>query len=75
MAQLINSNQDATHNALAADGTQPSALQTMTSTLWATVRSRAFATGVFVGATLMYAGVRVAQSYLQHGAADTDRPF
>jgi hypothetical protein len=75
MAHLINGNQDVNHDSLTADGAQPRTFQVVTSALWTTVRSRAFAAGVFVGTTLMYAGVRVAQHYLQHGEADSDRPF
>ena len=55
---------------------QPSTLQLVTSTIWDTVCSKPFALGALVGAALMYAGSRVAQTYWSEaGGQDPDRPF
>ena len=76
MATMINGGREDAHTDAQASGEQPSTLQVVTYTVWATVCSKAFALGAMVGATLMYAGIRAAQAYLSEDAGQgTDQPF
>lgn len=54
---------------------EPGVLHSVTSMLWDTVCSKAFACGALVGATLMYTGIRAIQNYLSESDPDTDHPF
>ncbi len=76
MATMINGGREDTHTDAQVNVEQPSTLQVVTRTIWDTICSTTFALGAAVGATLMYAGIRVAQAYLsEDGAQETDRPF
>jgi hypothetical protein len=76
MATITNSGREDDYSTTPVAVEQPSTLQVVTYTVWATVYSKAFAIGAMVGATLMYAGIRVAQAYLsEDGAQETDQQF
>lgn len=76
MATITNSGREDTHTNTPVAVEPPSTLQIVTYTIWDTVCSKTFAIGAMVGATLMYAGIRVAQAYLSEGGGqETDRPF
>ena len=74
MATMINGGTEDPNTAVNAKRLK--ALRVVTRTLWTTVSSTTFAVGAAVGATLMYAGLRVAQAYLsKHGEQGPDQPF
>ena len=76
MSTMINGGREDAGTNASGSGEQPSTLQVVTYTIWATVCSKAFAIGTVVGAVLMYAGIRVAQAYLSEDAGQgTDQPF
>ena len=76
MATLINGGREDIHATAESNVEQLSTLQVVTHAFWDTVCDKTFALGAAVGATLMYAGIRVAQAYLsKEGDQDTDRPF
>jgi len=74
MATLINGGREDTDTLVNTD--QGSTLRIVVHGVWDAVCNTTFALGAAVGATLMYAGIRVAQAYLsKDGDQDTDRPF
>ncbi|MBI3246539.1 MAG: hypothetical protein HYZ50_08540 [Deltaproteobacteria bacterium] len=73
LSLLNGKDAESTVTLVAADSS--SALQVVTSTVWQTVTSAAFAVGTCVGAVLMYTGIRLAQHYLEAQDPDADRPF
>ena len=74
MATLINGGREDTDTLVNTD--QGSTLRIVVHGVWDAVCNKTFALGAAVGATLMYAGIRVAQAYLsKDGDQDTDRPF
>jgi len=77
MATMINGGREDVHASASANVEQPSPLQIVTSTIWDTVCSKAFALGAAVGATLMYVGHELMHRQRLHfvSAPDSSPPL
>lgn len=76
MSLALSNGKEAISTATPVTADSSGTLPLVTRTVWQTITNTSFVVGAVVGATLMYASLRVAQHYLSsEGEPDRDRPF